>query len=553
MVARLVASPWKYLLFALLLAPSAWYLAANTDLPKFGEFHDDTLYYVGAKSIAQTGEYRIASLPEQPFQTKYPPLYPWLLSWVWRWNPQFPSNLAVAAWLTWLTMPLLLLWLLPKQCERWGLSPLRVAIVAALFAFNPYVIWLSSSLLTELPFMVLVIAAMLLVERAREREDLPFALAGGIVAGLAYLTRTAGIALLPAAALYLWRRSANDGFRKAVAFAGAMLPFAAAWMFWTRTHLTPTSDPALTYYVDYLGYQRMNVSLADMPLVLWKNIDGFLSGLGALVIPKLESSLLMKILSQALAVAMISGVVRIVRRGKAELFSIFAVIASVMLLIWHFPPDERFVMPMFPLALAGLTEEVLHLSSMLRSARQHKDRSQRIAAVGMAGAAAALGCGALAFQLWTVFSFLPDDAAEHRAQAASIAKGYAWVEANTSPGAPFLAARDPLFYLYTGRAATSRPLEPRYWYHEDHAAMVNNWATIGSFAQRRGLQFFFMQDSDLSRGLDEDDSEKVEKVVHSSPDLERLFQQGHIAIYRFTGASAEHVAGTSTQSPQPAQ
>lgn len=553
MIARLAASPWRYLLFALLLVPSAWYLAANADLPNFSDFHDATLYFVGAKSLAETGEYRIASLPENPFQTKYPPLYPWVLSWVWRVNPEFPSNLTLAGWVTWLSMPVLLLWLLPKQWSCWGLSPLRIAILAVLFAFNPYVIWLSSALLTELPFMALAVAAMLLVERAREREDMVFTLAAGVVAGLAYLTRTAGIALLPAAAFYLWWRSSNDGFRKAAGFVGAMLPFVAAWTIWTRTHLTPVSDPALTYYIDYLGYQRMNVSLQDMPLVLWKNIDGFLSGLGALVIPKVEQSLPMKILSQVMGVAMISGTVRLVRRGKAELFAIFAAIASVMLLVWHFPPDERFVMPLFPLAFAGFTEELLHLSTMLRGARQHKDRSQRVAAVGVAGVAAAFGCGILAYQAWTVFSFLPADAQQHRAQLAASAGAYRWVEENTTNDTTFLADRDPLFYLYTGRTATSRPLEPRHWYREDHAAMIGHWATIGSFAQQRGLRYYFSLDSELSRGLDEDDTKKVEQVVHNSRDLERLFHEGPIAIYRFTGASAEHAERTRTPLPQPAR
>jgi hypothetical protein len=332
-----------------------------------------------------------------------------------------------------------------------------------------------------------------------------------------------------------------------------MIPFVGAWMLWTRKHLTPTSDPALTYYVDYLGYQRMNVSLADMPLVLWKNIDGYLFGLGALVIPKVDQSLLMKIFSQVMGVAMISGVVRMVKRGQAELFAIFAIVASLMLLVWHFPPDERFVMPLFPLALSGLTEEVLHLSAMMRAARQHKDRSQRIAAAGMAGVAAALGCGALAYQLWTAFSFLPADAREHRAQLAASSKAYEWVEANTTPEATFLADRDPLFYLYTGRVATSRPLEPRFWYHEDHAALVNHWATIGSFAQQHGLRYYFSLDSELSRGLDEDDSKAVEKVVHTSPDLQPLFREGPISVYRFTGATAEHAEGTRTPRPPRAQ
>jgi hypothetical protein len=538
MIARLAASHWRYLLFALLLAPSAWYLAANADLPNFGDFHDATLYFVNAKSLAQTGEYRIASLPEHPFQTKYPPLYPWLLSWVWRFNPQFPSNLTAAAWLTWISMPLLIVWLLPKQWARWGLSPVRIMILAALFAFNPYVIWLSSVLLTELPYLTLCMAAMLLVERAREREDLPFALAAGVVAGLAYLTRTAGIALLPAATLYLWRRSKNEGFRKAAGFAMAMLPFVAAWTIWMRSHLTPTSDPALTYYTDYIGFQKMNVSLSDFPLVLWKNIDGYLWGLGSLVIPKVAASLIVKIMAQVTAVGMILGAIRMVRQGKAELFAGFALVSTIMLLIWHYPPDERFVMPLWPLAFAGLATELAHVGGMLKLARQHKDRSQRIVAAGMTGFATALAWGAVFYHLWVAFSHMPQDAQQHRIELVEQLKAYKWIEANTTPEARFLADRDPLFYLYTGRTATSRPLEPRYWYHEDHAAMVGHWATIGSFAQQRGLRYYFSLDSELSRGLDEDDSKAVEKVVHQSPDLERIFHEGPIAIYRFTGASA---------------
>jgi hypothetical protein len=162
-----------------------------------------------------------------------------------------------------------------------------------------------------------------------------------------------------------------------------------------------------------------------------------------------------------------------------------------------------------------------------------------------------LGCGALAYQFWTAFSFLPADAAQHRAQLAASVKAYEWVEANTTPGTTFLADRDPLFYLYTGRTATSRPLEPRFWYREDHSAMVNHWATIGAFAQQRGLGYYFSLDSELSRGLTEDDSKAVEKVVHNSPDLERLFGQGPIAVYRFK--SAGHAAEMRTPPLQPAQ
>ena len=84
------------------LAPSAWLAWRNRDMPHFGSWHDDTLYVSSAKSLAQGHGYRIESLPDRPYQTKYPPLYPLLLSALWRINPEFPSNLQLAVLFAWL-------------------------------------------------------------------------------------------------------------------------------------------------------------------------------------------------------------------------------------------------------------------------------------------------------------------------------------------------------------------------------------------------------------------------------------------------------------------
>ena len=61
-----------------------------------------------------------------------------------------------------------------------------------------------------------------------------------------------------------------------------------------------------------------------------------------------------KALTQTIAVGMIAGVVRLLRRPGAALYGWFCLFYSAMLLIWHYPPNERFVLPMFPLLLAGL-------------------------------------------------------------------------------------------------------------------------------------------------------------------------------------------------------
>jgi hypothetical protein len=85
------------LVFLLLLIPSAYLVSKSPDMPEFGRLHDDGLFFVSAKSLATGQGFRILSLPEQPAQTKYPILYPLYLSLVWRANPHFPENLALAS------------------------------------------------------------------------------------------------------------------------------------------------------------------------------------------------------------------------------------------------------------------------------------------------------------------------------------------------------------------------------------------------------------------------------------------------------------------------
>jgi hypothetical protein len=63
-------------LLLLIAAPSAIFAWRAMDMPEFGYLHDDGIFYVSAKSLASGIGYRIGSLPEQAFQSKFPPLYP---------------------------------------------------------------------------------------------------------------------------------------------------------------------------------------------------------------------------------------------------------------------------------------------------------------------------------------------------------------------------------------------------------------------------------------------------------------------------------------------
>jgi hypothetical protein len=518
---------WNLLIAAAFTLPSAWYLAQSSDLPRFGQLHDDSMYFVSAKSLAAGHGYRIESLPGEPAQTKYPPLYPALLSVAWLVTPEFPRNLPLAGWLSWLALPAILLqlaWLFPAL----GFSRGRTWLLLALFGLNPYVILFSSQLLSELWFLALILAAILLLERGLASRSAAWIAGAAGFAGLAYLTRTAGIVFFAAAVAYLWVRKQP---RLAGIFAAASAPFVIGWMLWVQWHLVPTGDPELMYYTDYFRYRSFAISNGDLPVLLWKNIDGFLSGLGGLMLPKMSGSLIEKILAQVIAVAMLSGVVRLMRRGQGTLLIWFAALTAVLLIVWHFPPNERLVLPLFPLALAGLLVEAEHFASLLRASRRHKDRSQRVVAAGMLVFAGLLVAALLGLQGYVGAIYLPEDAQGHRADNAARQESYRWLVANTPQNAAVLSADDGMVYLHTGRHAMRRPVPPFLWYREDHAGTVAWLGEPAQYARAHGLSYFDFAGVDVSLGVDDKDSVAITKKLAGSADLQPLLQRGRVTLY----------------------
>ncbi len=520
-----MSRPVAFLLALLSLAPSAVFLWHNSDLPRFGDLHDDALYYISAKSLADGDGYRIESLPGEPSQTKYPPLYPLLLSTAWHLNPRFPHNLPIAAWISWLAFPAImfqLLWVFP----RLGITRWRAWLLMALMAVNPYMLVFSSTLVSELAYTALMLAALLLTERATRAS----VIAGGTLAGLAYLTRSAGIVFLLAGPLYLWTRHKR---REAILWTCAMLPFVAGWTIWARLHQAATSDPALIYYTDYFRYELYSLSLRDLPVFLWRNIDGLLLGLGSLVLPNVFPSFLFKTVAEVLAIAMIAGVVRMVRKGRGLLYALLAAGSCAQLVVWHFPPNERFVLPLLPLALAGLMTEMEHLAAMLRAGLHHRDAAQRVVAAGMLLAVAGVLIGAVGLQIYVGQTLLPEQESARRAANADRLAAYDWIRAKLPQEALLLSSEDGLVFLNTGRHAMRRTLPPPYWYREDHARIIDWMSNVRSFGQEHGLTYLAFSGVDFRQGITDDDREAIEKAIRSSQDLSPMYQTETVTVYRF--------------------
>jgi hypothetical protein len=524
--------------FLLALAPSAQYAWRNRDMPYFARRHDDGLLFLSAKSLAAGQGYRSPSLPEDPYQTKYPVLYPLYLSAVWQLNPEFPGNLPLATAFSWATLAacLALAWALYR---RDGFTERRTWLMVGLLGVCPYMIMFGTWLFSEIFFTCFLLLTLLAARfDDSERHAARMAAVAGVLAGCAYLSRTAGIALLISMpAWYLLRRQT----RSAIAFAGAMLPFVAGWSWWTRVHMLASSDPGLIYYVDYVRFQFMNVGWDNLGVTLWKNLDQLLYSFGSLAIPQVVAIGPVKILTQVIGIAAISGVIRLAQRQIALDYALFALVSVAMLLVWHYPPNERFVLPLFPLLVAGLTAEIDFLVGALRTGFRHREAGQRVAAYVLASMAALVCAAGLGLQMFVSLGYLNQMADRERTKLRDFRAAYRWINANLPANASILSNDDPLLYAYTGRRGNCLPLLPRWWYGDDHQRIVDAFRDVAPYCRSRRFDYFYATSDDLARWTGAEDQAKVDKVVRSNPELIPVFSSGIGTLYKISPrASADH-------------
>jgi hypothetical protein len=163
--------------------------------------HDDTIYRASAKSLAEGHGYRIASLPGEPFQTKYPPVLPLLLALLWKLAPGFPENLHLATLFAWL-MIVPYLFCMRALFRAFQLRAWEVKILTIAAAWHPVICLLSTVLMSYLLFLALFLAGLLLAERALQSDESAWlAYLSGLTVGIAVShthSRSAGHRDIPA-------------------------------------------------------------------------------------------------------------------------------------------------------------------------------------------------------------------------------------------------------------------------------------------------------------------------------------------------------------------
>lgn len=538
--------PWLAAgILLLALIPSAHLAWKSRDLPHLGHYHDDGIYWVTAKSLADGAGYRILSLPDQPYQTKYPPLYPLLLSWIWKLNPSFPDNLRLAVWFAWLILPLYLV-LARVVFRDLGLGWSGGWALGAALAMNPTIVFLSINLMADLLFCCLLFACLSLAHRgAKAASGNWMAAAAGLLGGAAYLTRAAGLPLLAAGPLwFLLRRQ----YARAALYLGAMAPAVLAWNLWIRSHLADSSDFASLYYTNYVGAQLHDLSWQDLPTLLSNNFYFLLSAISRLIVYNLDGSFWGGFYWRLYAFASIAGAVRLARSTGVTPYHLFAAGFVPLLLVCSWPPDERLVLPVFPLLLAGLWAELRHIVQMLLACFRRSERVGKAVAALVSAGLAAFACLALYFTSGAVFRFFPEIVAQHRELLANNRQVYAWIARNLPADSTFLAYDDPLLYLYTGRWACGLPVPPRLFYREGPEGVFRLFQSSAGFARGHGLDYLLATAGDFYRGeLSQSQRVALRRAIGENPAYRPLYESVTASVHRIEQPQA--VLGSSWPRP----
>lgn len=398
--------------------------------PAAGTYHDDGIYMVTAKALAEGKGYRIISLPGEIPQTKYPVLFPLLLSTIWRLAPDFPSNVPVlkllplTAAFAWFVLS----WLLLRQE---GASPPLASSICLLTAGSAWVVYMSNAMLSETLFAALTTSSLLFLRRAEQRPGWRDAVIGAVLASLAFHTRGAGVALLVAApAFYAWKRL----YRQALLFSAIAALFCIPWLVWVASHSSvPAAGAAYYSNANYQGWnivlnftwpQKLHILLENALMVFLA--PGLLAGL-----PASPAFLIPAALAGAVIFA---GLLR----GERSVLTAFLAAYIALILAWAWSP-MRFLVPLLPL---------LYWYGWRRVS------GGRVTA-GICAALACLTC-AISLGRASVHTIrLGDPQPNLRASDGwyPLAALLDWTKIHTPPTAVLAGNLDPLYYLYTGRKA----------------------------------------------------------------------------------------------------
>jgi hypothetical protein len=542
---------WVVLIF--IFALYAFCLARIHPTRFFGLSEDDSIYFSSAREIAQGRGYVLPSVPGTPAATKYPILYSWILSWVWRWNANFPDNLRLAAALNgafgiaFLTMAFVFLRSLK------GLGDVAALTITAFCAVNPTVLFLSANLMSDVLFAALTLGACILAAKTTEKDSQAgTAVLCGVVTGVSILARTLGA---PVAAGLYFAILLRSGWRKSTIFAACVVPFAAATF--ARSILAVPQMPAVAappcadswrmtwlYYTSYTGYWKADTfSNHVLGQTVKSGVSSVLFQPGIYVFnpsfirPALLGFVLLVIVS-ALAVR---GLVRQAQAGGWLPIHLALGCYLLPVIVWNYAASGRFLIPFLPLLLAGIWVEFRYVIAQIRASVQRPHSIAAKVAAGFfcaIGAALAIGAG---ISCWRGIQSNTQLSESRASLLEDKREAYSWLQQNSPADARILAYEDVSAYLYSGRLGM-RPtiFSPAGIYRPE--IFNRELSCLTSSAEPIGATFWLVADDDFGYEWEPANSRARQLEREMEGPVQPLFRssRGYVRMYEPQKPGRQH-------------
>ncbi len=461
---------------------SAWRIGPVSN---FGVWNDDALYFSSAKALSEGRGYIWPSFPFHFRATEYPELYPLILSAIWKLDPHFPQNVTLAAGLTLAfgCAALVFVFLLFRQWP--GLGDWGALGVVGLCALTGYFLWLSVSVMSDIPFMASLLGAIWLAEsgscgyapngkssgvpkRAAGMGSRPLAMlcAGGL-AGLSIGFRTLGAAVVAGMGLTLLMRRE---YRQLVWFSLAAAPVSLL-MIWPQlaallypSLAVPVAGPGssgwsrtLCYFTSYACIWRLNSSGPGAQIAMASvNLKGAIEQPGLYILTPLAVGrrigdlVLVGLLSAAAYVGISRQAVGFGKRPLAVLpLTLFL---YLLVTVPYAGTPERYLVPFLPLFLAGVWVEgkrLLHLA--LEKLKSGPAFAERVLAGALVLSCLALVATVAVNYALSIPSGVAEIAIRNRRLLADQTGAFSWIRDHASPKARIVADLYGRTYLYTGR------------------------------------------------------------------------------------------------------
>ena len=477
----------------------------------FGTTQDDSIYFSSAKALANQQGYILPSVPGSPMATKYPIFYPWILSWVWRWSPSFPANLSGAIAINilfgfgFLTATFVFL----RRLKGIGDAP--AVLLTFLTALHPEIVFYSASVLSDIPFAALALAAMLAADRAMRPDASTARTAGcGVLTGLSILMRIFGV---PIAVGILAVAVARRSWRQIAIFCGALIPFGIA-IVWRKIFVsaevalrsgeTPGNTGfvnAWTYYTSYAGFWKLSVPNSHILWAMLKNNAIFVlySPSDYFLFPLLkQDTFASRSLMVLVTAAIFAGIVRLARDNGWTAIHFVLPFYAALILLWNYPISGRFLLVFLPFFMSGLWSEAKHFLILIYSAMtERRAMGDKVFAAIFGLGAVVLVCALAVNYVGGTRRIIAENGRNRSILLQEKREAYRWLSCCTARDDRVIAYEDAALYLYSGRQSM-RPLVFTTSGLYDPVYVAQSIEHISDVAEATGARYWLVADDDFA-------------------------------------------------------